>query len=266
MKYIIVSFIFLFATIDCLGQSSKYFRVTYEYSNQFESNNEVLIADQTNAVYIKGGMAAKIPEGELEYKNGTYVAPLLVNSTSEVQFFSNNKSNDIVMNTISNDKVRYIVRDSTITFNWKLSKDETKKIGGYLCKKANLDWRGRKYTAYYTEEIPLLTGPYKFKGLPGMILEISTGNSSSFHSWVAKKIQYPIIYLKNEVPSLTDNSYQKINLKQFINIKQRLKEEKYKAHRARLGKDVEITKIVSSRLGPELFYEWEKNKNGTSTF
>lgn len=254
------------SSLFCASQSSKYFRVTYEYTNEFESNKEVLIANQNSAVYIKGAMPAILPEGELKYKDEKYVAPLKANASSEVQFFSNTKSNDIIMNTISNDKIRYIVRDSTIVFNWKLSKDDTKRIGGYLCKKATLDWRGRKYIAYYTEEIPLLSGPYKFKGLPGMILEISTGTSYNFHSWVAKKIDYPIVYLKNEVPAVSDFDYRRINLKQFIDIKQKLKEEEYKAHKARLGKNIQITKIVSSRLGPELFYEWEKNKNGTFTF
>lgn len=265
MKNFLTLFVIFANVIFCFSQKNKYFRVHYEYSNEFESNDEILIVNQTNAVYIKGAMKAIESKGKLISNKGGHVAPLAASSSSEVQFFSNINSNDVVMNTISN-KVRYIVRDSTINLNWNLNKGETKKIGNYFCKKAILDWRGRKYTAYYTEEIPLSTGPYKFKGLPGMILEISSGNKSNFHSWVAKKIEYPITYLSGEIPDPIDYDYKRINLKQFIDIKQKLKEEKYKAHKARLGKDIEIKKIVSSRLGPELFYEWEENKYGTRTF
>lgn len=265
MKNFLTLLIVIASSIFCFGQSNKYFRVTYQYTNEFETNVELLIANPKNAVYIKGAMKAIVPEGKLVPKNGVYIAPIAANSSSEVQFFSSSESNDIIMNTISN-KVRYIVKDSTISLNWVLNKDDTKKIGGYTCKKATLDWRGRKYTAFYTEEIPLSNGPYKFKGLPGMILEISAGTKSNFHSWVAKKIEYPVTYLKDEVPVPADYDYKQLNLKQFIEIKQRLVEEKYKAHKARLGKDVEIKKIVSSRLGPELFYEWEENKNGVRTF
>lgn len=56
--------------------------------------------------------------------------------------------------------------------NWKLE-DETKTISGYPCRKATLAYKGRKWTAWYTTEIPLFFGPYKFGGLPGLIVKIS---------------------------------------------------------------------------------------------
>ena len=54
---------------------------------------------------------------------------------------------------------------------WKLDK-ETKQILNYSAKKATVKYAGRNWTAWYTEEIPLQYGPYKFSGLPGLILEI----------------------------------------------------------------------------------------------
>jgi hypothetical protein len=42
-------------------------------------------------------------------------------------------------------------------------------IVGYACHRAQTHYRGRDYTAWYTEEIPLSYGPYKFRGLPGLI-------------------------------------------------------------------------------------------------
>lgn len=56
-------------------------------------------------------------------------------------------------------------------FVWKISKD-SKEILGYKTYLATTTYAGRKYEAYFTPQIPVQDGPYKFVGLPGLILEI----------------------------------------------------------------------------------------------
>ncbi len=56
-------------------------------------------------------------------------------------------------------------------FNWKLTQD-TSTIGGYFTQKACCDFGGRKWTAWFSPEIPFKDGPYKFNGLPGLIVKI----------------------------------------------------------------------------------------------
>lgn len=58
-------------------------------------------------------------------------------------------------------------------FNWEL-KNEQKEILGYQCSKAMVHFRGREFEAWYTPAIPVQNGPYKFHGLPGLILEVKT--------------------------------------------------------------------------------------------
>lgn len=55
--------------------------------------------------------------------------------------------------------------------NWEI-RDSIKTILGYKCHKATTFFRGRKYIAWFTPEIPIPEGPWKFCGLPGLILEI----------------------------------------------------------------------------------------------
>ncbi len=56
-------------------------------------------------------------------------------------------------------------------FGWAIS-GERKKIGDYTCTKATCSFRGRTYEAWFTDEIPVSDGPWKFHGLPGLILEV----------------------------------------------------------------------------------------------
>lgn len=54
--------------------------------------------------------------------------------------------------------------------NWTLL-DDTLTITGYLCHKAQTTYGGRTWYAYYTEDIPTTAGPWKLKGLPGLIVK-----------------------------------------------------------------------------------------------
>lgn len=55
--------------------------------------------------------------------------------------------------------------------NWKMS-SETMKIGEYKVQKATTDFAGRKWTAWFTTDLPYQDGPYKFGGLPGLIVKV----------------------------------------------------------------------------------------------
>lgn len=71
--------------------------------------------------------------------------------------------NAVVMNT-------YRISEKTVTPNWTIGTD-TLTILGYHCTKAETDFKGRHWTAWYSEDIPLDYGPWKLIGLPGLILK-----------------------------------------------------------------------------------------------
>lgn len=56
-------------------------------------------------------------------------------------------------------------------FHWQLLPDKA-TILSYACQKALMSFKGRSYEAWFTADIPLPEGPWKFGGLPGLILKI----------------------------------------------------------------------------------------------
>jgi len=67
---------------------------------------------------------------------------------------------------------QYFSYEQTIDFKWKLT-DTKRKIDSYNCKLATVSYAGRTWNAWYTMDLPMDVGPYKFKGLPGCIVEMS---------------------------------------------------------------------------------------------
>ena len=65
-----------------------------------------------------------------------------------------------------------VYADSVPAINWTFLPEESTSILGYECSKATGEFAGRRYTAWFTSELPLPYGPYKFGGLPGLILKI----------------------------------------------------------------------------------------------
>lgn len=74
---------------------------------------------------------------------------------------------------VSNKNFKY---EETNNISWKLS-NEFKTIGKYKCQKAVTKKYGRTWIAWFTKDIPFPYGPYKFNGLPGLILEVSDENA-----------------------------------------------------------------------------------------
>lgn len=65
---------------------------------------------------------------------------------------------------------RYKYTEKLPLVKWELS-EISDTICGYPCKKATGEYGGRKWQAWYSEEIPVPFGPWKITGLPGLVLK-----------------------------------------------------------------------------------------------
>lgn len=107
---------------------------------------------------------------------------------------------------ISRDNMLYT--EPLPEIEWTL-RDGTREVIGYDCRRATCRFRGRDYEAWYTEELPLATGPWKFHGLPGLILAVNdTGDDGGIIRFEATGIR------RAEVPvTMADLNYLKTSRK-----------------------------------------------------
>lgn len=73
-------------------------------------------------------------------------------------------------------EVRFMIKhfvweDSLPKFSWEVSND-TNMVNGLKVVAAYTKFKGRSYKAWYCPEIPVPDGPWKFYGLPGLILQV----------------------------------------------------------------------------------------------
>ncbi|WP_313032368.1 GLPGLI family protein [Soonwooa sp.] len=102
---------------------------------------------------------------------------------------------------------------------WKLI-NETKIINSISCKKAEVSYKGRVWTAWYSTDIPFPYGPYKFSGLPGLIVKI-TDKAGDYDFELVKST--PNIKLKGKIIGINKRHYNKakqVTQKEMLQAKQ----------------------------------------------
>lgn len=142
----------------------------------------------------------------------------------------------------SASKYYFVFRDSyklteSDILNWKIEKETTKK-NNYTCQKATLNYKGRIWEAWFTQEIPIQEGPYIFKGLPGLIVYMKDTTNSYEFSFSGLKKNYHQVEFENMLPKPIEISKAKLD-KVFLdyfydpfremksgNVKARFKDEK----------------------------------------
>lgn len=122
------------------GAASKF----YSYYNF--AKDSLLKADPNNALKA------------VEHKNGT--AACLYTGYPEAGRLT---LTDAVASTY------YTYEEKVPQIKWTIG-DQTREILGYKCRRADCDLYGRHFTAWFTDEIPVASGPWKLQGLPGLIM------------------------------------------------------------------------------------------------
>lgn len=83
---------------------------------------------------------------------------------------------------------------------WKILQDK-QKIGEYNAQKATTNFGGREWVAWFSTDIPFQDGPYKFYGLPGLIVKIEDKTGSHSMTLVGNKTFQTVKTQEQELPA-----------------------------------------------------------------
>jgi len=153
------------------------------------------------------------PEGDAKYKEMTrgafYSGKLDESPKRDGSYYVLKNANHIDMYDL-NGMEKYRMTEPMADWNWQIA-DNTKKILGYECQMATTDFHGRKWTVWFTPDIPIMNGPWKLGGLPGLILEAT--ESEGLYGFVATGVQQTA---RTIVPVYSADDYEKIDRKDFL--------------------------------------------------
>lgn len=126
--------------------------------------------------------------------------------------------------------------EPTGVFDWNIT-DETRQIGSFTGVKATTSFRGRDYTAWFTSEIPVNIGPWKFHELPGLILEIYDEE---------KEVQFQLanIEIPYEVENITPpDEGELISIKKYAEKRENISSELIDLIKAKLPRGADVGNI-----------------------
>ena len=166
-KLIVLSVFFCFALYSSQQLHIKYLKVLSSLSTTHEDlfikNNQVLSIQDSiitqNKLTDSWTMAVNLDNGKKTPKQ-YFVSD--INNDSERNFF-------FTANVENRD---FFIYDNVPQIDWNIDENSTKTVANYKCIKATAIFRGSKITAYFAKELPYSAGPFKFYGLPGLILDI----------------------------------------------------------------------------------------------
>ena len=110
-------------------------------------------------------MREKIEKGDFDLRDLPKAGIL------SMEFYKNypEKGKTLMLETVGETKCQ--IEEKIETPEWTILPDSTADIMGYPCQLAVTHFKGRQWYAWYTEDIPLDEGPWKLRGLPGLILK-----------------------------------------------------------------------------------------------
>lgn len=172
-------------------------RFTYEYSFATDSANkanvskEMLVLDvvSTGSKFYSYGKfkddSLKIVELKRQANSGSEILNFTPTYKGKIHYsISKNYPGFETFMHHSLGSDNYKILDDR-KMNWKII-PEKQKIGEFESQKAEITMYGRKWIAWFTTEITIQDGPYKFHGLPGLIVKID--DHAKTHSFDLKGI------------------------------------------------------------------------------
>lgn len=179
MKYLIGCVVLFLFSIHSMAQEKKDF-MRYEYSLTFKPYDVKVMPDSlpiTEKFYLDIDGSNSMFYDEFTYQE--FVADLekveIDIPNSQVPWMVAKDSGNIILYEMINSLEAYKVKQPLNLIQWTIS-SEIEDYRGMKVQKATGELSGRNWTVWFTTEIPIIEGPYKFKNLPGFVVKAEDKN------------------------------------------------------------------------------------------
>jgi len=209
--------LFLFCALNLFSQSKRF---VYKYEFIPDSNNpkvtkEYMFLDlnqEKSQFYSYKNYNVDSTALEYSRKGLFYMPPNQEYLNFRIEKDFNTGKIDMISKISS---VVYRISDDHV-YNWTITNNKD-NILGHPVVSAEINFGGRHWTAWFAPDIPFQDGPYKFHGLPGLILKIEDDSKS--HRFVAVQIktlenyeQYPLTGNSKPTIQISQEKYKKMYL------------------------------------------------------
>ena len=109
---------------------------------------------------------------------------------------------------------RYMTHEPLAKVEWELA-DDTLTINELFCQRAVGKLYGKSWTVWYTEEIPSSAGPWKLRGLPGLIVKAE--DKEGIHCFLLYETKNEV----RDINSINHPDYHKVNRKNLMMFKKK---------------------------------------------
>lgn len=176
---------FLILSTFCFSQRFSFiYEAKYKLNSEktYDISNDTMILDYENNHSIFRESEDKKTDS-IKLNNGNGLSRIGVENQFYVKKDLNQNKIEKIITYLGSDYLLPI--DEKL--DWKIASDQ-KIIGKYKTQKAETNYGGRNWIAWFTTELPFSDGPYTFNGLPGLIISIQdTNDDYSFNLIRVKK-------------------------------------------------------------------------------
>ncbi|MGA9212043.1 GLPGLI family protein [Kaistella sp.] len=198
------------------------FGIAFSQTNRFIYQLQMKLNDQTETM----NMVLDIDKDNVKFYDDDFLKNDSISKKTGENWQTNTTSDQLIArkrNTFQNKSFHdnmfdYFVIESEDKINWKIE-NETKKNGEYTLQKATTNFGGRNWIAWFCPSIPFQEGPYKFRGLPGLIFELNDEKNDFIYSLVKSVNLQKTSETQNFLETHYGNKPVLVSLKQYFKVK-----------------------------------------------
>lgn len=192
---------------DTIGQEGTYIDLQrLEVGNGCSKYSSLFLKRSVKRTRVVG---PNIAIGKKDGKNGTFWNDIQYTDL----YFKDGQVTEYVSMPMHNTRNNSWFTEPCPPQQWTLHND-TMTVLEHRCQKATCHWRGRDFVAWFAKDIPIRRGPWKFNGLPGLILKLyDTDRFYTFEAVNLKNSNEPMMLYDfksmthNELKTVYDHKY-----------------------------------------------------------